>query len=114
MLVNAATSLRPPRPLHLARVYASDRVFVRGRLTRDGLCTVRRDLDSGAQLSQRRGVPQQKLSQMSHPLLGDRPTLQLMPSRTDIAGKPIHPPPQPHVKFQMRELSEKIKVLLDN
>ena len=45
-----------------------------------------RDLDSGAQLSQRRGVPQQKLSQMSHPLLGDRPTLQLMPSRADIAG----------------------------
>ena len=38
-------------------------------------------------LSQRRDVPQPKLSQMSHPLLGDRPTLQLLPSRTDIAGK---------------------------
>ena len=37
-------------------------------------------------LSQRRGKPQQKLSQMAHPLLGDRPTLQLMPSRIDIAG----------------------------
>jgi len=44
-------------------------------------------------------VPQQKLSQMSHPLLGDRPTLQLMPSRTDIAGKPVNPPDQPPVEF---------------
>ncbi len=54
---------------------------------------MRRDTESGAVLSQRRGVPQPKLSQMSHPLLGDRPTLQLLPSRTDIAGEMTAPPP---------------------
>ena len=47
----------------------------------------RRDTESGSVLSQRRGAPKEKLSQMSHPLLGDRPTLQLLPSRTDIAGE---------------------------
>ena len=84
------------------------------RLTGGGPRSARRDLDSSAQLSQRRGVPQQKLSQMSHPLLGDRPTLQLMPSRTDIAGKMrIHPPSQPRVKFQMKKLSEQTKTLLN-
>lgn len=28
-----------------------------------------------------------RLEELSHPLLGDAPTLQLMPDRTDIAGK---------------------------
>lgn len=28
-----------------------------------------------------------RLDELSHPLLGDAPTLQLMPDRTDIAGE---------------------------
>ena len=71
----------------------------RDRLTTCDPCAMCRDLDSSAQLSQRRGVPQQNLSQMSHPLLGDRPTLQLLPSRTDIAGVTAHSSAYGHVKL---------------
>lgn len=78
----AGGPLVPPDPKHAAHPMVDV----------PGGC-VGRDRDGSVAGSSAGGVRRRmvaNLNQMSHPLLGDRPTLQLLPSRTDIAGVQDH------------------------